>query len=77
MNTSTQSATVIGGGSWGTTVAHLLSQGGCDVTFWMRNAEHAAEINQYHRNSRYSGERLLSERIRATTDLEQAVQASP
>lgn len=77
MSTQSKLATVIGGGSWGTTVAHLLSLGGCDVTFWMRNAENAEEINQTHRNTRYSGDIVLSDRIRATTDLEAALRASP
>jgi len=74
---STLSAAVIGGGSWGTTVAHLLSLSGANVTFWMRNAENAEEINRTHRNPKYSGETLLSERIVATTDLAAAVKSSP
>jgi glycerol-3-phosphate dehydrogenase (NAD(P)+) len=74
---SALSAAVIGGGSWGTTVAHLLSLSGAKVNFWMRNAENAAEINATHRNPKYSGETLLSENIVASTDLEAVVRSCP
>lgn len=73
----TKTASVIGGGSWGTAIAHLLSVGGCDVCFWMRSADNAKAINHTHRNTHYSGETVLSEKIRATTDLEEAIRFSP
>lgn len=65
---------VIGAGSWGTTIAHLISQNGVPVRLWMRNAERAAEINETHRNSKYSGETELSDLIVATTDLQKVVE---
>lgn len=68
---------VIGGGSWGTTIAHLLSQNDQRVKIWMRNRDAVDEINQTHRNLKYSGETRLSERIEATTDLASVVTSCP
>jgi glycerol-3-phosphate dehydrogenase (NAD(P)+) len=62
---------VIGGGSWGTTVASLAARN-APTTIWTRREDVATEINEEHANSVYlSGERLDSN-LRATTDLEQA-----
>jgi glycerol-3-phosphate dehydrogenase (NAD(P)+) len=63
--------TVLGGGSWGTTVAHLAA-GNCDTLLWARDGDVAAEITGEHRNTRYLGERQLDDRLRATHDLEEA-----
>jgi len=62
---------VAGGGSWGTTIAHLLGQNGHDVLLWMRSGEGAAEVNERHRNTRYLEDRPVSERVRATTDMKE------
>ncbi|MBF2052794.1 MAG: NAD(P)-dependent glycerol-3-phosphate dehydrogenase [Candidatus Sericytochromatia bacterium] len=69
---------VIGGGSWGTTIAYLLSQNPQNqVQLWMRNAEVVETINNTHYSPKYSGETRLSERIVATTDLEKVVSECP
>lgn len=73
----TMNVGVIGGGSWGTTIAHLISQNDCNVKFWMRNADTADEINRTHRNPKYSGDIALSPRIEATTDLAAVIQQCP
>lgn len=44
---------VIGGGSWGTALAHLLAGKGLSVTMLVRSPEQAAEITGRHENSRY------------------------
>lgn len=67
---------VLGGGSWGTVLAHLAAQVGCDVVLWLRDEQVAAELNAERTNRRYLGETRLAEGIRATTDLEQAVRAA-
>lgn len=64
---------VLGGGNWGTTLAHLAGLAGCRVTLWLRNAETTREIQTTRKNRRYTGEVELSERITPTTDLEAAV----
>src|SRR6185312_9161515 len=44
---------VLGAGSWGTTFAKVLADGGSDVALWSRRAELAREISQSKRNSDY------------------------
>ncbi len=44
---------VLGAGSWGTTFAKLLADGGGDVALWARRPELAREISQSKRNSDY------------------------
>ncbi len=46
-------AAVLGAGSWGTTFAKVLSDGGADVAIWARRPELAREISQSKRNSDY------------------------
>jgi glycerol-3-phosphate dehydrogenase (NAD(P)+) len=62
---------VIGGGSWGTTVASLAAHN-CPTTLWTRRPEVAEEIEREHTNDRYlPGEQLHSE-LRATSSLAEA-----
>jgi glycerol-3-phosphate dehydrogenase (NAD(P)+) len=44
---------VLGAGSWGTTFAKVLADGGSDVALWARRTELAREISQSKRNSDY------------------------
>ena len=44
---------VLGAGSWGTTFAKILADGGARVSLWARRPEVAREISQSHRNSDY------------------------
>lgn len=59
---------VIGAGSWGTTMASLAAAQG-EVALWARNAEVVREINLEHRNGRYLGQHELSPLIHADDDL--------
>jgi glycerol-3-phosphate dehydrogenase (NAD(P)+) len=63
--------TVLGGGSWGTTVASLASFN-TPTLMWARNGDLAEEINERHTNERYLGERQLHPKLRATPDFEEA-----
>ncbi len=63
---------VLGGGSWGTTVASICARRGPTLQ-WVRSEETAKDINENHRNSRYLGDDVeLSETLRATTDFAEA-----
>ncbi len=63
---------VLGGGSWGTTVASICARRGPTVQ-WVRSAETAEDINTNHRNSAYLGEEVeLPETLRATNDFAEA-----
>jgi glycerol-3-phosphate dehydrogenase (NAD(P)+) len=44
---------ILGAGSWGTTFAKVLADGGADVALWARRPELAREISQSKRNSEY------------------------
>lgn len=44
---------VLGAGSWGTTFAKVLADGGSDVGLWARRSELAREISEAKRNSDY------------------------
>ncbi|MGV0852397.1 NAD(P)H-dependent glycerol-3-phosphate dehydrogenase [Mycolicibacterium phlei] len=63
---------VLGGGSWGTTVAAICARRGPTLQ-WVRSEETAKDINENHRNSKYLGEEVaLPESLRATTDFSEA-----
>ncbi|MBA2668879.1 MAG: NAD(P)-binding domain-containing protein, partial [Gemmatimonadetes bacterium] len=64
---------VIGGGSWGTALADLLSRKGLDTVLWAYEQDVADHIRREHRNPRYLAEILLHHRLDATSDLEEAV----
>ncbi|MEM7798095.1 MAG: NAD(P)H-dependent glycerol-3-phosphate dehydrogenase [Chloroflexota bacterium] len=63
---------LLGGGSWGTTVASLASRN-ADTLMWARNEETVQEINVDHTNSKYLPGAKLHARLRATSSLEEAV----
>jgi glycerol-3-phosphate dehydrogenase (NAD(P)+) len=63
---------VLGAGSFGTTIASLVS-GHNETLLWARRSEVADEVNQAHKNTRYFGDTRLTSRLRATADLEEAV----
>lgn len=64
--------TVLGSGSWGTTLASLTA-GNTPTLLWARDPDTAAEITTERTNSRYLGDRQLSPKLDATADLEKAV----
>ena len=70
-------ALVVGGGSFGTTIASLLAENDKRVALWVRRGEQAREINREHTNERYLTGFTLPAKVLATTDLESAVRAAP
>jgi len=64
---------VLGGGSWGTTVASIVARSAPTV-LWARSPEVAEEVDRLGRNSRYLGDLPLTDGLRATDSLAQAVQ---
>ncbi len=57
---------VIGAGSWGTALAHLLGGAGNQVMLWARKPEVCAGINEEHRNPRYLMDSPVSENVHAS-----------
>lgn len=68
-------AAVIGAGSWGTTVGHLLAQN-VETVVWARERDVADDINEHHRNSRYLAGYELHPALRATDDIADAVSSA-
>ena len=63
---------VIGGGSWGTTVAHLCAHNAPTVLY-ARDPAVAADVGSAHENPRYLPGRALHPGLRATADIGEAV----
>ena len=63
---------VIGGGSWGTTLASLVSRN-AHVTLWARDQDVVHEINGSHTHNRYLEGLNLNPLLSATTSLAEAV----
>lgn len=63
---------LLGGGSWGTTVATLVSHN-APIVLWARDPETVREINENHTNENYLPGRNLPEALRACGSIEEAV----
>lgn len=65
---------VIVAGSWGTALASVLADNhDLHVAVWSRDALQVEEINKEHRNRKFLKEIQLSERIQATTSMEEVL----
>ena len=71
---------VIGAGAWGTALSLVACRSaqvdGRNVSLWAREAAVAREINASHRNEVYLPRVRLDEKIRATDDLEEALEGA-
>jgi glycerol-3-phosphate dehydrogenase (NAD(P)+) len=76
MERLTERFTVLGGGSWGTTLAHLLAEKGFQVTLWARSDEVRRLIKEGRENTPYLPGIKLSENIYPTSTLEGAFNES-
>jgi glycerol-3-phosphate dehydrogenase (NAD(P)+) len=63
---------LLGGGSWGTTVASLVARN-TPVMLWARNPDTVEEINSRHSNEKYLPGATLSDKVVATNDIGEAV----
>ncbi|RMB60534.1 NAD(P)H-dependent glycerol-3-phosphate dehydrogenase [Dokdonia sinensis] len=63
---------LLGGGSWGTTVASLTAKN-ADVTIWARSEETVNEINEHHTNHKYLPGATLHKGLKASTSFEEVV----
>jgi glycerol-3-phosphate dehydrogenase (NAD(P)+) len=63
---------ILGGGSWGTTVAALVARN-TSTTLWARDPATADEVNTLHTNKKYLPDAKLSQKLVATADIEEAV----
>lgn len=65
--------TVLGGGSWGTSLAHLAATASGRALLWCRRPDQITEINQRHTNERYLKDATLHPGLEAVDDLRLAV----
>lgn len=71
--TEPQTVTVLGGGSFGTTLANLLGENGHRVRQWMRDPEQAEAMRTRRENPRYLKGIALHPAVEPTTDLPAAL----
>ncbi len=69
----TQSITVLGAGSWGTALAILLAKNGHEVLLWGRNKEKMSAMQQAGENSIFLPGIAFPEKLKLSSDFEQAV----
>ncbi len=67
---------VLGGGSFGTTLANLMATHGVPVTLWLRDEKVAEEITTRHENTHYLPGITLDPGLRVTTDMKTALDAA-
>lgn len=65
--------TVFGMGSFGTALANVLAENGHTVLMWGKNEDSVKELNDHHQNKRYLKDVVLYSRIKATSDIKEAV----
>ena len=63
---------LLGGGSWGTTVASLTARN-CPTTLWARNPDTVEEINRNHTNEKYLPGARLPNSLKASDSIEETV----
>ena len=68
--------TVLGAGSWGTTLALLLYSGHHEVTLWTYNSGHARSMQETHYNSDFLPDIPLPNDLVITSDLIKAIEKS-
>lgn len=63
---------LLGGGSWGTTVASLTARN-CPTTIWARSQQTVDDINNHHRNEKYLPGAKLPDSLKAANDIKSTV----
>jgi len=65
---------VLGAGAWGTAIAKVIAEKDKDVLVWSYEEAVRDDINQSRRNTRYLPDVELPEKIKATSDIEEAAE---
>ncbi len=65
--------TLLGGGSWGTALAKLLSENGSSVTVWLRDENQCQTLRTERVNKKYLPKVQIPENIVFTSDINKAV----
>src|SRR5699024_12282144 len=65
---------VLGGGSWGTALAILLSRKSLSVKIWFRDLNQVEYINKYRENKKYLPKVKLPKNLYITNNVEETIQ---
>jgi len=65
---------ILGAGAWGTAIAKVIAEKEKDVLIWSFETEVRDDINKNRRNSRYLPDVELPKALKATSDIEEAVE---
>ncbi len=64
-----KNAVIIGGGSWGTALAMVLTDNNVNTVVWTNDEITTEEVNQKHTNEKYLKGIILPEKLKFTTDI--------
>lgn len=67
---------VIGGGAWGSALAHLLASAGHEVRLWARETDVVEHVNTWHANPRFLPGASLHRNVSATSEMAHALQSA-
>ncbi len=73
MKSEISKVAVIGAGSWGTTLANLLVEKGCDVDLWVREEDVYHRIKEEHVNNKFLPDIHLDPRLHPVRSFEEAL----
>ena len=68
---------VVGGGSWGTTLAKIAAEKGNETLLWVRDAELCGRINETRVNDTYLPGAKLPDTLEATGDIQRVCETCP
>lgn len=67
---------VVGGGAWGTALAHVLATNGHEVMLWAREPEVVSAVNERHENTMFLAGAKLSPAVRASGDMAKTIRGA-
>ena len=67
---------VIGAGNFGTVIANILAQNGCETYLWLRDEQQLQDMLSERENRRYLPGHKLADNVQPTSDLDLAVSSS-
>jgi len=75
MSAARSPISILGSGSWGTTLAVLLGRTGRPITLWGRDETHVADLASHRENTHYLPGVPIPDNVALTTSLEDAAKA--
>ena len=73
----TKNITILGAGSWGSALGHLLAENGHNVAIWDRDSDQIENLKRYRVNSKYLPDVALPDNLRPLASIREAVSGKP